>query len=238
MLSAVNSVVQPPPLAPTRPARPISIAEPILGLDSESQAWIDRLGVNGPEHGAAVKALHALLLKAARFEVNRRAALSHLGENETNDLAHQSADDALTAVLRKLGDFRGDSRFTTWAYKFALLEAGVKVRRRAWQGREVSLAPEEWTRIADDGSTPQRDLETTELLVGLRDAIQSDLSSHQRDVLVATTLDDVPIDVVAERLGTTRGALYKTIHDARRKLRMALETRGLSVGEYMGGQSS
>jgi RNA polymerase sigma-70 factor (ECF subfamily) len=180
-----------------------------------------------------METLHALLLKAARFEVNRRrAAFPQLRGNDHDDLAVQSADDALVAVLGKLCDFRGDSRFTTWAYKFALLEAAVKVRRRAWQGRELPLEPESWALIADSASTPQQDTETAELFAALQEAIESDLSPHQREVLVAVTLNDVPIDVLAERLNTTRGALYKTIHDARRKLRAALATRGLSVGGH------
>jgi RNA polymerase sigma-70 factor (ECF subfamily) len=200
-------------------------------LDAESQAWLDRLAPGSPDREAAVVALHALLLKAARFEVGRRwAALPHLRGDDHDDLAHQSADDALVAVLAKLGDFRGDSRFTTWVYKFALLEAAVKVRRRAWQGHEVPLSPERWAVIAG-GSAPEQDAETAELLSALQAAIAADLSAHQREVLVAVALDDVPIDVLAERLGTTRGALYKTIHDARRKLRAALAARGLSVGE-------
>ena len=190
--------------------------------DAESQAWLDRLAPDSHERDAAVGELHALLLRAARFEVNRRGAAD--GE----DLAQQSADDALVAVLRRLPDFRGDSRFTTWAYKFALFEAGVKVRRRAWQDREVQLEPERWALIPRGGATPQEDLETAELFAQLRDAIERDLSPHQRQVLVAVTLQDVPIDVLAERLDTTRGALYKTIHDARRKLRAALAARELS----------
>lgn len=202
-------------------------------LDAESQAWIDRLSPGGPEREAAIETLHALLLKAAQFEVNRRrAGFPQLRGNDHDDLAHQSADDALVAVLAKLGDFRGDSRFTTWAYKFALLEAAVKVRRRAWQGRELPLEPESWALIADSASTPQQDTETAELFAALQEAIESDLSPHQREVLVAVTLNDVPIDVLAERLTTTRGALYKTIHDARRKLRAALAARGLSVGGH------
>jgi RNA polymerase sigma-70 factor, ECF subfamily len=188
-------------------------------LDSESQAWLDRLDPSSRERDAAVGELHALLLKAARFEVNRRGAA------DADDLAQQSADDALVSVLRRLPDFRGDSRFTTWAYKFALYEAGVKVRRRAWQGREVQLEPEHWELIPRGGATPQEDLETAERLGHLRDAIARDLSPHQRQVLVAVALQDVPIDVLAERLDTTRGALYKTIHDARRKLRAALAAR-------------
>jgi len=201
-------------------------------LDDESRDWIDRLDPDSADRPAAIEALHALLLKAARFEVHRRgAAFPELRGNDYDDLAHQSADDALVAVLAKLADFRGDSRFTTWAYKFALLEAAVKVRRRAWQGREVPLEPEGWALIAGDRSTPQQDVETTELLAALQEEIEGALSPHQRTVLVAVTLNDVPIDVLAERLDTTRGALYKTIHDARRKLRAALAERGLHVGD-------
>jgi RNA polymerase sigma-70 factor, ECF subfamily len=222
-----------------KPVRSVRTPTPIHGLDRESQAWIDGLSAESPEHAAALAALHALLLKAARFEVGRRrAAISHLRDNDHDDLAHQSADDALVAVLNKLGDFRGESRFTTWAYKFALLEAATKVRGRAWQGREVPLDPDGWTLIADEHSTPQRDAETAELFGALQEAIDEELSGHQRDVLVATTLNDVPIDVLAERLDTTRGALYKTIHDARRKLRAALAARGLGVDEYMETASS
>ena len=207
-------------------------------LDAESRAWLDRLAPGGREREAAVAALHTLLLKAARFEVNRRrVSYPHLHPGDCDDLAHQSADDALVAVLGKLDDFRGDSRFTTWAYKFALFEAGVKARRRAWQGREVQLEPESWALIAHGDSTPQEDVETAELLAGLQEAIARDLSPHQRQVLVAVTIEDVPIDVLAERLNTTRGALYKTIHDARRKLRSGLAARGLGA-EQTGTESS
>src|SRR5436853_6369117 len=98
--------------------------------------WVDRLRGDGAEGHAAIAELHELLTKAARFEVERRAAeLPHLRGGDLEDLAQQAADDALLAVLRKLDDFRGGSRFTTWAYKFALLEAGGKVRRRALPGR-------------------------------------------------------------------------------------------------------
>jgi len=201
-------------------------------LDTESQDWIDRLGAQGSQRDTAIAALHALLLKAARYEIGRRrTAFPHLRGNDYDDLAHQSADDALVAVLGKLGDFRGDSRFTTWAYKFALLEAGVKIRRRAWQGREVPLEPEGWSLLADGSATPQEDAETAEQLNGLQEAIKTALTPHQREVLVAVTLNGIPIDVLAERLTTTRGALYKTIHDARHKLRGALAARGLGDTE-------
>jgi RNA polymerase sigma-70 factor (ECF subfamily) len=134
------------------------------------------------------------------------------------------------AVLRKLGDFRGESRFTTWAYKFALLEAAVNLRRRAWQGRELPLASDGWEVLAAPGPSPQAHTESGELMGALREAIAEQLTPHQREVLIATTLNGVPIDVLAERLNTSRGALYKTLHDARRKLRARLEDQGLRSG--------
>ena len=168
----------------------------------------------------AIRELHALLLRAARFEVGRRrGALSHVRGEELDDLAMQAADDALMAVLRKLDTYRGQSRFTTWAYKFALLEAGVRLRRRAWQDREVVLEPESWTQLSERTLGPAERAEESELLASIATAIRDDLSPHQRCVLLALAVDGVPIDVLAERLGTTRGALYKTLHDARRKLR-------------------
>jgi RNA polymerase sigma-70 factor (ECF subfamily) len=196
--------------------------------DVETQAWIERLAAGGAVRSAAIDELHALLLRAARFEVRRRAAaFPQLRGGDLDDLAHQSAGDALMAVLAKLGDFRGDSRFTTWAYKFALLEAAVAVRRRGWQGREVPLEPEMWPLVDAGGPTVAATAETRELLAALQEAIAAELTEHQRRVLVAVVLDNVPIDVLAERLATTRGALYKTIHDARRRLRAALAARGL-----------
>jgi RNA polymerase sigma-70 factor (ECF subfamily) len=200
-------------------------------LDLESQGWIDRLSPQSPHREAAIVALHAHLLKAARYEVaRRRASYPHLRGHDFDDLAQQSADDALVCILGKLDDFRGDSRFTTWAYKFALFEAGTKIRRRAWQGRELPLEPDSWSLFAQGGASPHEDAETAELLLALRDAMRTQLSTHQREVLVAVTLNDVPIDVLAERLNTTRGALYKTIHDARHKLRRVLAADGLGAG--------
>src|SRR3982751_4781341 len=144
-------------------------------VDAQSQAWLARLGGTGAIREEAIGELHTLLLGAARFEVGRRrASLGHLRGNDFDDLAQQSADDALVAVLGKLGDFRGESRFTTWAYKFALLEAAVKVRRRAWQGREVPLEPESWATIAGGESSPQQEVEARELFAALREAIERD----------------------------------------------------------------
>lgn len=200
-------------------------------LDVESRLWIQRLRGSGRERDAALTELHALLLRAARFEVARRHAGSlHLRGGDQEDLAQQSSNDALIAILSKLDDFRGESRFTTWAYKFALYEAAAKVRKRAWQGREVPVSDEAWSLIIDShGRTAQEGAETAELLAAVRDGIDHALTPHQREVLVAIALNGVPIDVLAERLNSTRGAIYKTVHDSRQKLRAALASHGLSI---------
>jgi RNA polymerase sigma-70 factor (ECF subfamily) len=194
----------------------------------DTEWWLTVLRADGPEREEAVARLHELCLKATRFELaRRRAALSHVRGEELDDLAMQAANDALAAVLGKLDEFRGASRFTTWVYKFALLEAGVKLRRRSWQEREVVLGEEAWATFAKRDSTIAAQLERTELLGELRVAIETELTPHQRDVFVALALNEVPIDVLAERLDTTRGALYKALHDARKKLRSRLAAQGL-----------
>jgi RNA polymerase sigma-70 factor (ECF subfamily) len=181
----------------------------------------------GPRHEQAIGELHAMLLRAAHFELGRRAAaLANVRGEERDDLALQAADDAFVAVMAKLGGFRGDSRFSTWAYKFALYEAAVRVRRRAWQHREVVLDPDRWLAVEEHGSGPAEQHDRTELLAAIRTAIDAALTARQREVLVALTIQGIPIDVLAERLGSTRGALYKTLHDARRRLRTELAAAG------------
>ncbi|HSL63361.1 MAG TPA: sigma-70 family RNA polymerase sigma factor [Gaiellaceae bacterium] len=208
----------------------IETPAPAPALDAASREWLRCLRAEGATRDDAVARLHALLLRAARFEVGRRRGmLPHLRGGDLDDLANHAADDALVSVLRRLDDFRGASRFTTWVYKFAILEAGVKIRRRAWQGREVPLEPETWGLFAGPGLGPAAEAEQGELLATLQEAIRDVLTPHQRRVLVALALNGVPIDVLAERLGTSRGALYKTLHDARRKLRRHLDERGLSL---------
>jgi RNA polymerase sigma-70 factor (ECF subfamily) len=208
-----------PTLAPTPPL-----------LDAESREWLQSLRAKDATGQDAIVRLHALLLRAARFEVaRRRPTLPHLRGDELEDIATEAADDALMSVLRRLDDFRGASRFTTWAYKFALLEAAVKLRKRAWQGREVPIEPEGWGLFSSAGLEPDAAAEQSELLETLQSAIGQVLTPHQRRVLLALALNGVPIDVLAERLNTNRGALYKTLHDARRKLRNHLQERGLAL---------
>jgi RNA polymerase sigma-70 factor (ECF subfamily) len=206
-------------------------AAPNVGssLDADSREWLRTLKAGGATGDEAVARLCALLLRAARFEVaRRRPGLPHL-RDDVGDIALEAAADALISVRAHLDDFRGDSRFITWAYKFALLEVAMKLRRRAWQGCELPVEPTTWDLFTSIGPGPDADLEQRELLSTLQEAIRELLTPHQRRVLVALTLNGVPIDVLAERLNTTRGALYKTLHDGRRKLREHVAECGLAM---------
>ena len=220
--------------ATVTPVEPQLAPAPTTILDAESREWLRCLRAEGATRDDAVARLHALLLRAALFEVaRRRPTLPDLRGDELEDIATEAADDALMSVLRRLDDFRGASRFTTWVYKFALLEAAVKLRKRSWQGREVPLEPEAWSIFSSAELEPDAEVEQGELLLTLQRAIADVLTPHQRRVLVALALNGVPIDVLAERLTTTRGALYKTLHDARRKLREHLHDCGLALDDRL-----
>jgi RNA polymerase sigma-70 factor (ECF subfamily) len=218
----------------TRPIPQTTVAAAADGSgDAAALDWVAVLGTPGPQREAAITELHGLLLRAARFEVSRRSAMfPQVSSNDHDDLARQSADDAMMSILRRLEEFRGQSRFTTWAYKFAVVEAGAKVRRHAWRGREIPLEAARWPMIADTQPTPQQHAEARDLLTALRLEMDRVLTPHQRHVLVSVAINEVPIDVLAARLQTTRGAVYKTMHDARQKLRAALAARGLGINGY------
>lgn len=191
----------------------------------DDQSWVADLAGSGPLADAALRDLHALLLRATRHQVWRlRHLLPRTGSGELEDLAQQAADDALVAVLRQLSGFEGRSRFTTWAYKFGILQAGVRVRREAWRHREVPLP--DGVVVRDGSPSPVEVTEAAHLLVAVQQAIEDALTPHQRRVALALLVEEVPIDVLADRLGTTRNALYKTLHDARRRLRAALAAGG------------
>lgn len=188
-------------------------------------AWLADLTDGGAAGHQALARLREVLLRATRHQVWRLCdLLPGAGAGELEDLAQQAADDALVAVLRQLGTFEGRSRFTTWVYKFGVLHAGVVVRRQAWRHREVPL-PDTLT-LVDTGPTPAAVSEATQLARAVEAAIATELTPHQRRVVLALLVEQVPIDVLADRLGSTRNALYKTLHDARRRLRAALTDSG------------
>jgi RNA polymerase sigma-70 factor (ECF subfamily) len=198
-------------------------------LDAKSRSWIEGLRATGAEHARALERLHDLLLRAAHTEAQRRRHLyPEIVGAELDDLCTQAADDAVVAVTGKIDHYRGASRFTTWAYAFAIFEISTKLRRHAWRRGRIPTADNDatWDRLAESAGTAQKKAETAELLRALRHAIAEDLTPRQRQVFVAVALNDVAIDVVAGQLQSTRGAVYKVLHDARSKLRARLEREG------------
>ena len=189
-------------------------------LDVESQAWLTQLRAERAVRDAALGRLHAVLLREARHEVRRRtAALVHPSGRDLDDLAVEAADDALVAVLSKLDDFRGDARFTTWARRFAVLEVPGKIRRRLGHTRETPTDSDDWPAERAGHDDPQQLAEVSELARTVGRLIAEKLTVHQREVLLAMTIDEVPTRWLAVSLHSTPGALYKTLHDARAKLR-------------------
>ncbi|WP_426625681.1 sigma-70 family RNA polymerase sigma factor [Leifsonia sp. McL0607] len=192
---------------------------------AETDEWRRTLTAGGAVQRAAEERLYGLLLRVAQGEVRRRSVSVRFSGPELDDIAHQAAADATIGVLRKLHEFRGESRFTTWAYTFAVFEVSTKIGRHFWQHPTVSLDAAKWERLPDRlGISPEEAGEAAELLAALRTAIETVLTRRQRDVLLAVVLQGVPLDALALARKTTRGALYKTLFDARRKLRRYLVT--------------
>lgn len=196
-------------------------------LDEDSAKWLRDLNEAGGTREQAIARLHALLLRVARGEASRRRAmLPGRAMEDVDDLCVQAASDAVMAVLAKLDSYRGAARFTTWACKFAIVETSSRLRRHAWRQRKVELDDTIWDRLADASPLVLQRLENEQLIAALHRAVADQLTERQRLIFQSAAIDDVPIDVLAERLGATRGAIYKTLHDARRKLRHALIEAG------------
>lgn len=197
------------------------------GPDPSSTEWVRALAARSPEREAAIDRLYGILLLAARGEIRRRSGQLRLRGPEADDLAHQAAGDALMAISEKVGSFRGESRFTTWAYKFVMLEVSVKIGRHFWSTPRAPLDDQGWERLPDRiGIGPSEAVDLHELVRALRDGIEAALTAHQRRVFVAVVLDELPIDALAAQMGATRNAIYKTMFDARRNLRAHLESAG------------
>ena len=207
---------------PAVPGSPVSESTP----DHDSGAWVRGLCASGPAYDETVARLHGLLLRVARAELRRRHAQLPLAGPELDDLAHQAAADAVVAVVRKVGEFRGESRFTTWACRFAIFEVSTKVGRHFWQLRTVAMDGEDWDRLQTaSGLTrpaPLSGAMSSPPYAGRRPG----LTDHQRRIFVAIVLYGVPLDALVAELGSNRNAIYKALFDARRRLRAALVTRG------------
>jgi RNA polymerase sigma-70 factor (ECF subfamily) len=200
---------------------------PAEDLDEESSVWLLRLGAEDAERQAAERELHVRLVRIALAEVRRRSASTPVTGPELDDVAHQAADDAMLAILAKLGDFRGESRFTTWAYRFVILEVSSKLGRHYWRNPPVALDAGQWERLPGRlGIDPARHAEAAGILAEVRRVVDGELTEHQRRVFVAIVVDGIPLDALAAELGLRRNAIYKVIFDARRKIRRALVANG------------
>lgn len=207
-----------------------------------NEQWLDDLGTNGPVQEAAIADLRNLLLRTVLFFFSRNLGdFGGLARDEIVHLAEDCTQDALIAMMNHLSDFRGDSQFTTWAYKFAVNTALTAARRERW--RNVSLdhsafsedgplsewvLPDKSPRQAPDQSTIQ--IEIREII---REVIEHDLTDKQRHVLIMMVFNEVPMDELVRQLGTNRNAIYKLLHDARRKLKYGLQARGFEVAEML-----
>ncbi|MGA5304161.1 sigma-70 family RNA polymerase sigma factor [Nucisporomicrobium flavum] len=198
-----------------------------MTLDDASAEWLAALGAQGPVRDDAHRRLHALLLRIARGEVSRRSGQLRVTGAELDDLAHQAAADAMVSILAKLGSFRGESRFTTWAYKFVMFEVSAKMGRHFWQRPAVPLDGDDWERLPSRfGFQPAQESEWRELLDAVRHAVENELTERQRRIFVAIVLRAVPLDALVIELDTNRNAVYKALFDARVKLRHALVAKG------------
>jgi RNA polymerase sigma-70 factor, ECF subfamily len=200
---------------------------PAASLDPDSAEWLRLLADAGPGREAALARLHEMLLRIARGEARRRGPRLQLTGPELDDLAYQAAADALIAITGKLGQFRGESRFTTWAYKFVIFEVSAKIGRHFWRHPSVPFDAEDWERLPGRfGFDPAQEAEWRDLLAALRRAVDEVLTARQRKVFVALVLNGIPLDTLVIEMASNRNAIYKTMFDARRKLRAALVANG------------
>lgn len=196
-------------------------------MDVESARWVRLLTAGPPAREIAASELYELLLRAAHAEAARRSGHHGVVGVELDDVAAQAASDAVLSVIRRIDTFRGDSRFTTWAYKFVIFEVSTKLARHAWRSEDVHPEPEGWERLPDVlGVTPEQSVEARELLQAVRHGVERALTPHQRRIFVAIVVDSVPLDALVAELGTNRNAVYKVMFDARRKLRTYLGEHG------------
>lgn len=194
--------------------------------DLESREWLTRLSADGAVRDRALQSLYVLLLRMAYARLLPR--WERVPPDAVDEIAVEAADEALVRVLAHLDDFRGASRFSTWACQFAITEVSVSLRRYRRQRRELPMEPEALVFLAGARSTVERQFETGELIEHIFDAVKDALTPHQRLVVLALAVDGVSPQALAASQKTNTGAVYKSLHDARRKLRARLAEQGLT----------
>ncbi len=207
-----------------------------------NEEWVHDLKASGSLQESAIADLRDLLLRAALYFFSRNLNdFGGLSRGEILQRAEDCAQDALIAILDHLSDFRGDSKFTTWTYKFAINIALMSARHERWKG--VSLdgldsstegAFLEWMmEDKTDQIAPEQSAMQAEVQKIIQNVIDHDLTDKQRRVLSMMVFNDVPMDEVVQYFGTNRNAIYKMLHDARRKLKSSLQAHGIEIGEAL-----
>jgi len=168
-----------------------------------------------------------------------RSDFTSVSSDARSQMAADFAQDALLLIQDKLDTFRGESQFTTWAAKVAVHLAFNQLQRKHWADRSL----EEFTQegefepaflVTSGGiSDPAAEGERSQLMATLTRVIQEELTERQRMIMMATVVEGVPLDELARRLGTNRNALYKLMHDARKRLKARLLAQGLAVEDFM-----
>ena len=214
---------------------------PLITDTRTNEQWLNDLNASGEKQEAAIIDLRDLLLRATLYFFNRNLGdFANMTRDKILHTAEDCAQDALIAIMSHLSDFRGDSRFTTWAYKFAINFSLMTARREYWKGKpfeELSSLDGkmlfEWAGDQSFGLTPDQSILQEEISHILREVIERDLTEKQRQVLILMVFNEVPMDEVVQQLGTNRNAIYKMLHDARRKLKSRLQARGFEVQELL-----
>lgn len=208
--------------------------------DRTNEQWLAALRGDGDEQQLALEDLRKRLHRSIYYYLSQdRSDLRDLATKELQAMAGDMAQDAVLRVMDNLDSFRGESRFTTWTNKIAVRLAISTLRRARYKNfslddlmKDGDFLSADANVVSDGPLGPERSAERDDVLDQIMSAFREALTERQYQALVAVALEDIPMDVVAEQMGTNRNALYKLIHDARRKLKAHLETQGLST-DYM-----
>lgn len=212
---------------PDRTASPRTRPKVDSLVASENAQWVHALTTEGAEYDAAVTKLYRLLVKIGYTEARRKGARLQLSGPELDDIAHQAAADATLTICRKVQTFRGDCRFTTWAYRFVSFDVSSKVNRHFWQRAAPSIDDNDWAFLSSSvADAPEAQVESRDLITAIQRIFREDLTDRQQRAFEAIAVRGIPIRQVADDLGSNPNAIYKTMFDARRKLRQALVSGG------------
>jgi len=209
-----------------------------MSVDRSNQEWLHDLSSSGVSQSAAIEELGSALLRAALYTFQKQLGnLAQFSQLEIQQLAEDCAQEAVLSILKHLPEFRGESRFLTWAYKFAVNISLTAARREQWKGKSLDdledfpVYNQKPMRENPLKSDPELAAMSGEIWNVLRTIIRDELTEKQKLVLKWMVFDEVPMDVVVQHLGTNRNAVYKLLHDARARLKKSLLAQGLRVDE-------